>query len=203
MGAFGWVKRMFGGEPLEMRQFAPETSGVPVDWAKRQQPIALPHDGERYTLRDGKSVRVGPVMDAWVSNDLPAMLTVRNAPAHPVDRHHLLCGIVARTYQRRQEPTMATLCIQAAEEYLAALPAMLPALRHEWGAPIGPIDVFRQYATLLGERGQFDRAIEVCHLAFAHGLKDGTKGGFEGRIARVRRAQGKALANRSTDSRRR
>ncbi len=52
------------------------------------------------------------------------------------------------------------------------------------------------HATLLAERGDFDAAISVCQRAVAYGLADGTKGGFEARISRIRGQQARAATKR-------
>lgn len=64
-------------------------------------------DGESFTLRCGKSVRVDEVFHAWTSGDLPRMLKAITLKTHPIDRHFLLMGIVERTYKARINPSMA------------------------------------------------------------------------------------------------
>lgn len=50
------------------------------------------------------------------------------------------------------------------------------------------VSTFQQYATLLAERGEFQRAIRVCESAICFGLDDGTKKGYEGQIERIKKA---------------
>ncbi|MFU8815520.1 MAG: hypothetical protein ACNA7W_09250 [Pseudomonadales bacterium] len=47
------------------------------------------------------------------------------------------------------------------------------------------VPTFQKYATLLTEDGEYGTAIEVCRRAISFGLEDGTKAGYEGRIARI------------------
>jgi hypothetical protein len=42
-------------------------------------------------------------------------------------------------------------------------------------------------ATALTEDGRHREAINICEAALVFGLSDGTKGGFEGRIKRIRK----------------
>ena len=56
---------------------------------------------------------------------------------------------------------------------------------------------FQHYATLLTERGEFDRAIQVCESAIGFGLDDETRGGYEGRIERIKK---RAAARTKTPS---
>ncbi len=136
--------------------------------------------------RDGKRVEVGPVFRAWTSQDLDAMLKVLTAPSNPIDRHFLLQGIVNATYKRRSEAAMAVKCAEVAELHLSEFPEIAPALERDLGI-LPRVVTFQLYATLLTERGDFDRAVAVCERAIEYGLQDGTKSGFRGRIERIRK----------------
>lgn len=150
--------------------------------------------GGQYTMRDGKSVKTGAVFDAWVSGDLDAMVKVMGKKSHPIDRHHLLNCIVEAAYRRRAEPAMVDLCVSTSETYLSEAPKLMKALLSDMPGQLPHIPVYQLYATILTQREQFDRAIQVCELAIQSELHDGTKGGFQGRIERIRKAQQKQLA---------
>ena len=57
----------------------------------------------------------------------------------------------------------------------------------EAGHDLPRVPTFQHYATLLTERGQFERVIQVCESAIGFGLDDGTKGGYKGRIERIKK----------------
>jgi len=49
------------------------------------------------------------------------------------------------------------------------------------------IPAFQRLAMILDEQGDIEGAICVCKLALSYNLTDGTKGGFEGRIAKLKK----------------
>ena len=51
------------------------------------------------------------------------------------------------------------------------------------------IPVFKMLAIMYEEEEVFDQAIDICKTALAHGIEDGTKTGFEGRIERLMKKQ--------------
>ncbi|MFP3441697.1 hypothetical protein R0K18_28600, partial [Pantoea sp. SIMBA_133] len=73
-------------------------------------------------------------------------------------------------------------------------PEIKPALAKSLGGILPRVTTFQKYSTLLTEQNSFDRAVEVCEVAISHGLHDGTKGGFEGRIERIKRKADKCRA---------
>jgi hypothetical protein len=151
--------------------------------------------GNHYTIRDGKTIAVDAVFDAWVSDDLDAMVAVINKPTRPIDRHHLLNGIVSGAYKRRDEPYYAALCASTAETYLTEMPKLLRAISKDHkDMPLPHVPVFEKYATLLTEQKHFDRAIQVCRLAIDKKLHDSTQSGYEGRVFRIEKLQAKANA---------
>ncbi|ARV17381.1 hypothetical protein AEP_00419 [Curvibacter sp. AEP1-3] len=160
--------------------------------APRKASGASLDESKRYTVRGGKSIEVDAVFEAWVSDDLDKMIAVMDMPTHPIDRHHLLNGIVSGAYKRRGEDYYAQLCADTAETYLLEMPKLLRAFRKDGPRlPLPHVPVFEKYATLLAEQKQFDRAIEVCELAIAQKLHDNTKSGYEGRIKRIERLKAK------------
>jgi tetratricopeptide (TPR) repeat protein len=44
---------------------------------------------------------------------------------------------------------------------------------------------FQRLAIIYEKQGKYEEAIDICKLAISYGLKDSTKSGFEGRIARL------------------
>lgn len=62
-----------------------------------------------------------------------------------------------------------------------------PALIKSLDGILPRVTTFQKYATLLTEQGEYEKAIEICEIAISHGLQDGTKGGFEAQIGRIRK----------------
>lgn len=142
------------------------------------------------SFRSGPVTRsaADPVLQAWTSGDLDMMLKALPLQTSVIDRHFLLMGIVTQTYKRRSEVDMAAKCAEVAELHLSEIAEILPGLTSFLGV-VPPVGTFQHYATLLTERGDFDRAVAVCETAMAHGLHDGTKSDYPGRIKRIRKKQ--------------
>jgi hypothetical protein len=51
------------------------------------------------------------------------------------------------------------------------------------------VPTFQYLAKILTDKRQFDKAVEVCETAIGLGFHDGTKGGFESRISKIRKQQ--------------
>lgn len=150
-----------------------------------------PSDSKKYIYRNGNMVKADEVFDSWTSGDLDKMLNVVNKPTNILDHHHLLMGIVNQTYKNRSDPKMAKICMETAEKHISEFPKILKALKEDMPDFLPRVSTFQQYATLLVELGNFQRAIEVCNKAIEYGLRDNTKTGFEGRIERIKRKMGK------------
>lgn len=147
-----------------------------------------------FTLRQGKSVAVDEAFEAWTSGDLELMLKAVKSKTNPIDRHFLLQSIVGTTYKLRKEEKFRNLCIEYSEKHLEEFPELAPALKDEMGGSLPRITTFQNYATVLTENKNFDKAIDICIHALSYGLHDNTKSGFNGRIQRIEKmAQKKFL----------
>lgn len=142
---------------------------------------------QRYVIRMGRSIPGDEVFEAWMSADLDKMLAVIEKPTNPIDRHFLLLGIVQATYKRRKEPELRKLCKGIARKHIAEFKDIAPALKLDMGGMIPRVPTFQYFATLLVEDGDSQSAIEVCEAALGYGLNDGTKGGFQGRIEKIKK----------------
>lgn len=148
---------------------------------------------ETHILRDGKPVPADEAFAARSSGNLPRMLSALEVETNEIDRHFLLMAIVSETYRRRTEPRMAQTCARVAEIHIAEFSQIVGPLKKEMDGLLPRVTTFQHYITLLTEQSHFDRAIEVCEIAMRFGLHDGTKGGFEGRLERVKKKRQKTL----------
>lgn len=142
-----------------------------------------------YTRRGGRSVETDSVFKAWTSGTLEEMLSVLNVKTHFVDRHHLLMSIVELSYKDRKSASSRKLCKEISALHVQELEKSFPKIIKELGMRPN-VSTFKYYSTVLTEDGEFDKAIGVCKLALKHQLSDGTKGGYEGRITRIKAKRG-------------
>ena len=124
---------------------------------------------------------------AWMSGDLSRMIRALPVKANLVDRHFLLMEICRRAYQlRNADPDMRKLARDVGLQHIREFPEIRgPLTRHLGILPRVPS--FQNVATMMAEEANFQAAIDVCESAIAFGLSDGTAGGFEARIERLRK----------------
>lgn len=125
------------------------------------------------------------------SGNLPYMLFALNFLKKPVNRHFLFMKIVEHTYKERNTSTkMRELCEKYAWEHIQEFPNFKNGLIKEFETlPI--VTTFQRLSTILTEDVNYDKAIAVCKKALSYGLIDGTKGGYEGRIERIKKKREK------------
>ena len=144
--------------------------------------------GSNYMLRGSQFLETDQAFEAWTTQDIDKMKQALHPETNPVDRHFLLMGIVDQTYKdRKNNEDARSFCAEISEKHIEEFSSLKPVLVESLGGILPRVPTFQKYATLLTEQGNFSRAIEVCELAISHGLHDGTKAGFEGRIARIRK----------------
>jgi hypothetical protein len=127
------------------------------------------------------------VAQASASDDVDAMATLLETVDDPVLRHSLFGQIVAAHYRRRSEQAHRDAFYRYAGQHIKEVPAALDAIeKTEDGRPDG-VDSFKMMAIAMAEDQRYEEAIKVCETAMSLGLEDGTKTGFEGRIARLKK----------------
>jgi len=152
----------------------------------KPDPDARNSRGERY----GDPTIGRQIETAIAAGDLTLALNLLDRRADLVDRHFYLMYAVGAAYKRRADPATAAFCEQIAMMHLAEFPKLAVALKKDMGSlPIVP--TFAKFATLLTERGHYERAIKVCEQAISFGLIDGTKGNYRGRIAAIQKKAAK------------
>lgn len=150
---------------------------------------------KRYTWRYGKMTEADNVFDAWTSGDFKAMLAQLNTDTNMIDRHYLLMSIISHAYRNRDDKEKRTICHQVAQMHIKEFPKIKAALEKDFEGLPGlegrcpHVPTFQQYATILTEEERFSEAIAVCESAIHFGLSDGTKGGFQGRIERIKKKE--------------
>ena len=130
-----------------------------------------------------------------VPTELNRMLKDLSKETNPIDRHFLLQSIVGETYKRRKDTEMRKICNEIGIKHLSEFKDLAPFLKKEFGGILPRVTTFQYLSTLLSEDGDYDRAIKICKMAISYGLKDGTKGGFEGRVKKSKRKEVKLEAH--------
>jgi hypothetical protein len=120
--------------------------------------------------------------------------------ANLVDRHFLLMQLGRQAYRlRKSDPNMRRLARDVALQHVREFPDICgPLTRHLGILPRVPS--FQNLATLMAEDSDFQGAIDVCEAAIGLGLTDGTAGGFESRIERLKKKMTANPVDRGTDS---
>lgn len=139
-------------------------------------------------VRGGELAAPDEAFFASFTADVPRMLEALNVPTNPIERHFLLLALVNETYKQRNQEEMRKLCADVCEMHLTEFSNLAEHLEKQFGI-LPRVPTFQHYSTLLTETGDYEKAVSVCQAAIDHGLHDGTKSGYEGRIARIRRAQ--------------
>jgi arabinogalactan endo-1,4-beta-galactosidase len=124
---------------------------------------------------------------AWASNDLQKMLNVVNNKTCFINRHFLLQEIVIKSYKLRKQEYYKNLCLKYSETHLNEFSVIAPFLKEFMNGKLPRIVTFQNYATLLTEIGEYEKAILICEIAISYELNDGTKSNYQGRIARIKK----------------
>jgi hypothetical protein len=139
-----------------------------------------------FITRQGKTIEADDTYLVRMSGNFKQMLKATELESNQIDRHFLLQTIIDESYKKRTEPQYKEYCLKYSEIHLSEFDRIAPVLKGEFDS-LPRVTVFQHYATLLTELGQFEKAIEVCEMAISYGLSDGTKGGYEVRIERIRK----------------
>ena len=135
---------------------------------------------EKMTMQE----RVEQVLAA---DDVDAMAKLLETVDDPVLRHALFGQIVAGHYRQRSDPTDRDAFYQYAGQHIEEIPAVLDSLEKSDDEHPDRVESFKMMAIAMAEDERFEEAIKVCETAMSLGLEDGTKTGFEGRIARLKK----------------
>lgn len=106
---------------------------------------------------------------------------------NPTDRHFVYNSLIDLYYKQRDERNDAiNNCIAYCKEDIEMIDEFIGAWKREHNTENLPkIPSFKRLTIIYKKQGNYQDALSVCDQALAHGLDDGTKGGFEGRKERL------------------
>lgn len=142
-------------------------------------------EGEEFTDEERKR-GMDEVYLAYISGDLDKKLKVTEINTIAKNRNILLYSIVIDTYKLRKEEKYKNLCLKFSKLHLQEFPELVLKLRRSPDKQLG-IPTFQYYSMLLTESGQYEEAINVCEMAINYNVVDNTKGGYHGRIDRIKK----------------
>lgn len=127
------------------------------------------------------------VDEVLASGDLAKMEAVLKKTDDLIDRNRLLNRLVAGHYRLRAEPKHRKAFYRVADVQIGQAAAILDAIEQTGRSRPDHLEAFKSMAIALDEDERYDEAVAICEKALSLGLEDGTKTGFEGRIARLTR----------------
>jgi len=121
-----------------------------------------------------------------------ALLIALHAPDdNPIDRHFAYNVLIDLYYKRRDEQEDAVeKCIHYCKEDIARLTEFLKYdKRDNYGGKYYPPQCpsIQRLAIIYEKNGQYQEAIDLCNLGIRLGLKEDTKGGYQGRIEKLKK----------------
>lgn len=149
--------------------------------------IERPYEDVEGFTKEEKEHGYDEVFLARQSNDLEKMLKATELETTLSNRHFLLQSIVSETYRLRKEEKYKNLCLKFSEKHLEEFHSLTKSLKEDFDDSIPKITTFQYYSTLLTELEEYERAIKTCEMAISYGLDDGTIGGYNGRIKRIKK----------------
>ena len=125
------------------------------------------------------------VKAALASGDVGLMTSTLEETEDLLLKNALLGPIVADHYRNRDDPHSRKAFYRYAVMHIELAPKILDIREKSDSIRSDQFDSFRMIAIAMEEDEHYNAAIDVCRRAVALGLDDGTKTGFEGRIARL------------------
>jgi hypothetical protein len=127
-------------------------------------------------------------LEAVIASDRPdAMQAALGRTDDPWQRHQLYSALVEKAYKQRQHTAERVAVLTHGRQYIDEFERIAPVLRAKSSGEPVLAPVFKMMAITLDENQDFDEAIDVCQKALQWDLDDGTKTGFKGRMARIRK----------------
>ena len=136
---------------------------------------------------DSASVQEQEPEEAVEIEDPAQVKSMLKSETDPLSRHLLYEQGVALAYKKRKtDAGMKALVLELAQGYVDEFSKLKKEVLASYG---NGIPVFKQLAICLEEEREFKKAVDVCETALFHGLDDGTKTGYKGRIERLNKKQ--------------
>ena len=164
--------------------------------AERPRPVPAAHkpvpSKEKRPAREPQAVETQPppeeTLDGIIASGRPeAMQAALSRTDDPWQRHLLYTALVETAYKQRKQTADRVAVLTYAGRSIDEFERIEPVLRAKSGDEAVQAPVFKMMAITLDENQAYDEAVEVCQKALHWGLDDGTKTGFKGRMARIRR----------------
>lgn len=130
-------------------------------------------------------------LGAEVPDELKEPLIALDDEKDPLARHRLYQQITETSYRNRADDGWRTICKTYSARHIDEFEQIKKPLAESNGGSLPQVLTFQNYATLLVEDGQYDKAIGICERALSFGLDDKTKTGFAGRIERIQKQKAK------------
>lgn len=121
-----------------------------------------------------------------VPEQVVAQIEALQGTQEPLSRHRLYVQITDATYKDRKKDDVRAAFKNYAEQHVNEFKQIKPLLKKQNGGKLPQVLTFQNYANVLMEDGQYDKAVAVCEEALSHGLDDKTRTGFKGRIERIK-----------------
>lgn len=173
------IKNSLFSQKLENEEKNNEVENVEISSISNEDDIEQFTDEERKRGMD-------EVYSAYISGDLDKKLKVTEINTIAKNRNILLYSIVIDTYKLRKDEEYKNLCLKFSKLHLQEFPELVLKLRRSPDKQLG-IPTFQYYSMLLTESGQYEEAINVCEMAINYNVVDNTKGGYQGRIDRIKK----------------
>ena len=108
-----------------------------------------------------------------------------NSDDDVTDAHLMYQGIAKGLYSVREKYEFALeLCIVYCKKDIEFFDYYTRAFTKKWGEnPL--IETVKRLTIIYEKTGKYDEAIKYCQFALDNGLKDGTKGGYQGRMEKL------------------
>lgn len=167
VGALGGLFYLLlkGHHTLQQKRLRLQSGGMPTEWALKA------------------------VEQALASGEESIMIAALEETDDPLLQDALLTRIVATYYRRRSEPAARELFYHYAGRHIEMIPSVLTVLGQSGNERPVRMDTFKMAAIAMEEDKRYAEAIALCNSALSLGLENGTKTGFEGRIARLKKKQ--------------
>ena len=106
-----------------------------------------------------------------------------------IDAHFFLQEAAECYYKQRDSREDALgLCVSYCQMDIDLFPKYKVLMKKEYGE-IPRLVTFQRLAIIYEKQKQYDKALEICEMALSNKLRDSTKGGYAGRIEKIKKME--------------